>query len=317
MTSVFFPQTIDLSASAIQLIRTALANPHVVLDKNGLRATDASGAVTFSLDALSGDIRGGKLLLGTDSPWLEWLRDITQAEPVEGGGNLAGQIEVGTLFASVGGSPVPEAEMTLRVLGGTQQAELDLQTGGTAHPALSQLLVSLGVSGGAVQRLIIDGTGASDFVQKTDTTYVKSQFPGSYQPVMDRPVGVYRAGAAYGAAAGWQNLAVDTYDYDGVNWDGMWNGSSFIAPVTGWYDCFVRVGMTNNTGAAIEIAVGRTSVESFNLGYVASTQQWTMEGQRTVYLGAGAPFNPGFYASATGGFGVAVYDVRASFRRVA
>ena len=61
--SSFFPSTIDLSASAIQVVQTSRQNPRVAMDKNGLRAYDASGNLLFNLDASS----GSAILSGTVS----------------------------------------------------------------------------------------------------------------------------------------------------------------------------------------------------------------------------------------------------------
>lgn len=94
----FQPQTIDLSASFVQLIRTALANPKVTLDKTGLKSYDANGNLVTSINAdgtaqISGALtaQGMTLAQGQQaSSQIQWTRasdgaQIARAFAYDGG----------------------------------------------------------------------------------------------------------------------------------------------------------------------------------------------------------------------------------------
>jgi len=167
-------------------------------------------------------------------------------------------------------------------------------------------------------RTIIKQDGTSDFVQKTDTTYVKSALPNFYQPGMDRGTEVYRAAAAWAADTGWHPLPVDTFGYDGNNWNNAWTASGWQAREgTGWYEVYIKVNITNNTGANNEFAIGNSAIESWALEYVPNTLAWILTATRTIYMNSGAIFTPGYFVASNAGFGTAGNEARSTFRRVA
>jgi hypothetical protein len=169
-------------------------------------------------------------------------------------------------------------------------------------------------------RNLLKNDGTSDYVQNTDTTYVKTPAARSgfhLQSKSDRGVEVYRAAGNWAADTGWHPLPVDTYGYDGQNWYNMWTGTGFGAYETGWYEVTILVEITNNTGTNNEFAIGNNAIESFALEYVPNTLAWCLNATRVVYMGAGNIFTPGYFVASNAGFGCAGNAAKASWRRVA
>lgn len=156
--ATFSPQTIDLSASQVQIIRTALNNPKVTLDKTGLKSFDASGNIVAELlsdgTALTAVLTAlGIKLTGGQSEQIQWNRTSDQKpegtitlQPTNPGYELQ-------LWVTDPDNVNSNCFLQLRV----DDADV--------LPALSEILATAELNGIAGQAAIIRSDGTSDFLQ--------------------------------------------------------------------------------------------------------------------------------------------------------
>lgn len=154
MTSTFQPQTIDLSASAVQLIRTALNNPKVTFDKTGLKAFDVNGNELIDIDSNGTITLSGQI-----------IQSLLEQQ-------IGGGIALPETSAQGGGSPSPSSYVWEDDTGTSRVGFTgDVQYVGAAKPSSqlspARLLALAGKNLGQWKyaKVLLDENGASDYLQ--------------------------------------------------------------------------------------------------------------------------------------------------------
>lgn len=177
----FQPQTIDLSASFVQLIRTALSFPKVTLDKTGLKSYDANGDLVLAINAdgtaqLAGAVnaQGVILPIGGASPSL-----INSVAWHDAGGSQSGLIEsfqdtpgsyellVSENGLAGGAATINLQAALLSAIGNQSLAAIHIYSTPDNGPDPSTAVVAEArdKTGNDYSAILLDATGASSFLQ--------------------------------------------------------------------------------------------------------------------------------------------------------
>lgn len=265
MSDQFFPQTINLQNSAVQLIETSLINPRVWLDAEGLHATDANGNEILNITsgqsaAFEGTVNAEGVTLPAyttnvnilnpppDNNILKWVNALRGNEDV--GYASVEQIFAGINFQAIaslvalladGGGTVATSKITSGVPGNTEEAGLEAAYHSTG------VAVTSAIAGGR-SATILDSNGNSNFVQNANgPTFMNIcrgvtniSWPGGTAQSNevnvghDLGVGPTAIVATFGVAYGYDaTFTVYTAGANAANFN-MWSIANDIVPAPGF-----------------------------------------------------------------------------------